>query len=247
MAYASRSGRARTSATSPQAFGVCDRCGEWWNFVNLSWQYDWRGASIQNLYIKVCPHCRDTPQEQLRAIVLPPDPEPIIQARVEWFVQDETTTMSVAPASTDPVTGIPVYAPVPMATVPGVQMTPEPVGRPVGLLQGAVMPLQVVNGVPMQFGAKLPLVSVTANGTDQIAVTCSAPHGLATNDQISVEGLSNNLADGFYSVTVTTATAFSYQTYSVIAAGGLLTGTTNMVTCLVGLPYGYAQIPQVGP
>lgn len=247
MAYASRSGRAATSATSPRAFAVCDRCGIWTNFQKLSNQREWRGAALLPLNIYVCPSCVDVPQEQNRTIVVPADPTPIINARTEPFVQDETTTMSLTPASIDPVTGIPVYAVTPMTTVGGIAMTPDPYGEPVGLVQSAVMPLQVVNGVPTHFGVKLPLVSVIANGTDQIAVTCSAPHGLATNAQISVEGLANGLADGFFSVTVTTATAFSYQTYSAVPAGGLLTGTTLMVTVLVGLPYTYPTIAQVGP
>jgi hypothetical protein len=83
-------------------------------------------------------------------------------------------------------------------------------------------------------------------GTNVITVTFSSPHGLNTNDQIAVQGLTNNNADGIYSVTVTTATAFTYQVNSAIPAGGLLQGTTLMVTALVGLPYNYNQIPLTG-
>jgi hypothetical protein len=77
-------------------------------------------------------------------------------------------------------------------------------------------------------------------------VTFSSAHGLSTNDQIAVEGLTNTNADGIYSVTVTTATAFTYQVSNAIPAGGLLQGTTLMVTALVGLPYDYNQIPITG-
>ena len=49
MGYASQAGRARTSSTNPQAHAICDRCGFRYNWVNLKWQYDWRGASLQNL------------------------------------------------------------------------------------------------------------------------------------------------------------------------------------------------------
>jgi len=88
---------------------------------------------------------------------------------------------------------------------------------------------------------------VTANGTTTITVTCSKAHGLSTNDQISVLGLSNANATGFYSVTVSNPMTFTYQANSVIPSSALLQGTTNIVTALVGLPYGYTQIPQVGP
>lgn len=245
MAYASQSGRARTNPSSPVAFSVCDRCGMWWNADRMSFQVDWRGAALQNLRILVCPQCYDTPSEQLRSIVLPADPVPIINARVEPFFADEMTYMGLAGSTIDPTTGIPIPNTTGMSTVPGVPMTPEPIGRPDGLTQNATSPLQTVNGVVRHYGVRLPVLSVISNGTDQIAVTCSAPHGLNTNDQISAEGLTNPLACGFYSVTVTTATAFTYQTYSLIPANSLLEPTTIIWTVLVGLPPGYVQIPRV--
>jgi hypothetical protein len=87
---------------------------------------------------------------------------------------------------------------------------------------------------------------VYSNGDATVAVTFSTPHGLATNDQISVEGLSNNYADGAYSITVTTATQFTYQTNTILPAGSLMTGTMLMVTANIGIPLNYEQIPQTG-
>jgi len=244
MSYASKSGRARTSATSPQAHAICDRCGFRYNFVDLQWQYDWRGASLQNLRILVCNDCLDTPQEQLRAIVVPADPTPIVNARVQDFEVAETNFITTsAPTVYDPTTGIPIPSTTNIVTENGQNLTMQPYGPPVGLEQGAVMPL---NG-KTHYGVKISPLSVTANGTTTINVTCSTAHGLSTNDQISVLGLSNSNATGFYSVTVTNPMTFTYQTNSAIPAGALLQGTTNIVTALVGLPYGYTQIPQVGP
>jgi len=244
MAYASQAGRARTSSRNPQAHAICDRCGFRYNFVDLQWQYDWRGATLQNLRILVCTPCLDMPQEQLRAIVVPADPTPIIQARPENYALDSTDYQTTsAPTVTNPTTGIPIPSTTNLVTQDGQQLTTQPYGQPVGLEQGAVMPL---NGTT-HYNLKIPVLSVSSNNTTTITVTCSAPHNLSTNDQISVEGLANNLANGFYSVVVTTATAFTYQTYSAIPSAALLTGTTNMVTALVGLPYGYTTIPQIGP
>lgn len=91
MAYASMSGRARTSASKPSAFGVCYRCGFWYNRDRLVWQYDWRGGSLTNIQVLVCTRtCLDRPQEQLRAIVLPQDPVPVYRPSVEPFVEDES-------------------------------------------------------------------------------------------------------------------------------------------------------------
>jgi hypothetical protein len=243
MAWASRSGRARTSAKNPRAFGVCDRCGIWYNFNTLKWQYDWRGTSLQNLRFLVCDRCYDLPQEQLRSIVVPPDPTPIMNARVEAFQADETDYLTVGQGSVDPITGIPIPATTVLDMQDGSALNTQPVGRPTGYVQNAQMPL-VEN---QQWAVQLPLLSVSSIGTTVITVTCSKPHGLATNAQIGVQGLSNSLATGAYSITVTTATAFTYEVASPIPAGSLLTPTTSMVTMNMGLPYNYVQIPQPGP
>ena len=109
MGYASKAGRARTSARNPQAHAICDRCGFRYNHVNLHWQYDWRGASMMNIRILVCNTCYDDPQEQLRAIVIPADPVPIDQPRLQDFVAAESNTRVTSGENTvDPITGIPV-------------------------------------------------------------------------------------------------------------------------------------------
>lgn len=213
MAYASKAGRARVSAKNPQAQGVCDRCGIWYNLVDLVWQFDWRGTSLQNLWIRVCKRtCLDVPQAQLRAIQLPADPVPVWQPRPENFFADEVDAN-------------------------------QPIGIPTGLDINAVMPYDGV--VQKSFGVPIQVLSVIANGTTTIFVTCSAPHGLNNDDQIAVQGLTDRNACGFFSVIMFTPMVFTYATANAIAAGSLLTGTTRMITCLVGLPRGSAQIPQV--
>ena len=111
MAYASQSGRAFTDPSNPRAFGVCDRCAIWYNHDRLRWQYDWAGASIINKRILVCDICYDNPQEQLRAIVLPADPVPVMNPRVEPYAWDEVDRRQVSGYdSTNSATGIPVQA-----------------------------------------------------------------------------------------------------------------------------------------
>lgn len=236
MAYASRSGRAQTSVKNPRAFAVCQRCGIWYNRDRLTFQFDWRGAQLQNLFILVCHQCLDVPQEQLRAITLPADPMPIFYPSVEDFTGDETNYRSLAGSTTDPTTGLPVPNPTLRVTEDCQNRTINPFGIPSGETQDAVMPYGVNN---TQFGAALPILSVTSDGTATVTVTCSAVHNLKTNDQVSVEGVNFPYAGGMYSVTVTTATAFTYMTYGANPSGSLLTPTTRIVTCLIGLPRGY--------
>src|SRR5882762_4893552 len=81
-------GRASISMRQPRALAVCDRCGFLYNHTSLQWQHEWRGPRLQNLHILVCQPCLDTPQEQLRTIVLPPDPTTIANARPEAYVND---------------------------------------------------------------------------------------------------------------------------------------------------------------
>jgi hypothetical protein len=244
MAYASKAGRARISSRNPQALGICDRCGFTYNHVNLNWQFDWRGSTLQNVRILVCRSCLDVPQEQQRAIVVPADPVPIMNARVENWAAAETDYRVAASIPTiDPFTGLPVYSNIqPLVTESGQNLTTQPIGVPVGLAQGAVMPLE--NGVA--YRVQLFPLSVSSTGSAIVVVTFSTPHGLSTNDQISVQGLSDTRADGAYSITVTTATQFTYQTNAYIPPNSLMTATMLIVTANIGVPLGYEQIPQTG-
>ena len=108
MGYASRSGRARTSSRNPQAHAICDRCGARYNHVDLRWQFDYAGGGLINTRILVCSRCEDVPQNQLRALTIPADPTPILNPRVQDFVQAETDYRTTQGNTTDPVTGLPI-------------------------------------------------------------------------------------------------------------------------------------------
>ena len=70
---------------------------------------DYSGAGIYNKRILVCEKCYDTPQQQLKVIVIPPDPLPIINARPPDYVNSVTDYRVTSGQNTiDPVTGIPI-------------------------------------------------------------------------------------------------------------------------------------------
>lgn len=257
MGYASQQGKARVNSGSPEAAGICFRCGFVYSRRDLIFQYQWRGASLMNTYVLVCRQkCIDIPTEQLRAITLPADPVPIEFPSIQDFALASEDDRSLsAPTVYDPITGIPIPNTNIRVTQDGRLRSTQPVGparlnsEAPGLLQNAVMPLQGT----VHYGVQLAIISVTANGTTFIAVTCSAPHGLVTDGQVSIEGLNTGSGhagtdhiNGFFSVIVTSATAFQYQSNVAIAAGSLLGPGTNIITCKVGLPRGYMQIPQSG-
>lgn len=101
-------GRATVSATSPRAWGICDRCYLLYDRSALVLQYEWRGNSLKSLGIYVCTvTCLDKPQQQLRPQILPPDPVPILQPRPESYGQDNAGS-SPDPAAVYPDGGIPI-------------------------------------------------------------------------------------------------------------------------------------------
>lgn len=133
MGYASRSGRARTSTTNPQAHAICDRCGARVNHVDLQFQFQWRGVALMNTQKLVCRPCLDMPQEQLRAIVLPADPVPIAYPRIEYFSDYETDRRQTSGANTtDPRTGLPVIQGSTRVTSGGETRTTQATGEPPG-------------------------------------------------------------------------------------------------------------------
>jgi hypothetical protein len=82
-------GRASVDPSNPACWASCDRCGLLYNLNALSWQLEWAGPSLINKRLLVCSKCLDTPNPQLRALVLPPDPPPIFNARPEPYSIDE--------------------------------------------------------------------------------------------------------------------------------------------------------------
>jgi len=87
----------RVNAQNPEAAAQCDRCGRWFNRSDLAWQFEWAGSHLYNKQILVCVsgNCLDVPQEQFRTIILPPDPPPVINARVPNFAYEEQTVRIV--------------------------------------------------------------------------------------------------------------------------------------------------------
>jgi len=62
-----------------------------------------------NIRLLVCNPCYDTPQSQLRAIVVPADPVPIVDPRIQDFVTAASNTrVTSGQNTTDPTTGLPV-------------------------------------------------------------------------------------------------------------------------------------------
>jgi len=76
-------GRAEIDPFAPQAVGICDGCGFVHNLRSLNWQFEYAGTALIDKRLRKCAICLDKPNDQLRTIRLPPDPDPIFDARPE--------------------------------------------------------------------------------------------------------------------------------------------------------------------
>lgn len=80
--------RAPVDVNSPDAWGICDRCGFTWLLKELKFQYAYRGNNLVSTGYLVCEPCYDRPFELNRPLILPPDPEPVPNARPpQWAAQ----------------------------------------------------------------------------------------------------------------------------------------------------------------
>lgn len=82
--------RAPTSIRDPKPTGLCRRCGFYFPLERLAEQYEWRGPSLGKILTRVCvsnPGCLDLPQEQLRTIIIGPDPIPPRDASPTFYQQ----------------------------------------------------------------------------------------------------------------------------------------------------------------
>jgi len=222
---------------------------------------------LQNLRILVCNRCLDIPQEQLRAIVLPPDPQPIINARPELYAEDSTDYMTLSGSTIDPLTGIPVPNTTTMATVTGQTMNKQPLGPTsnprsnIGLDRNAQMPL--VDAI--KWGVPIAVLSMTVNAVGSfsrdfspdfdvvsfgqptiVTVTCSKPHGLSTNSQVAINGTLVAECDGFFNVSVVNPMVFRYMVNGPLKVDSVLGTNTIVVTADAGVPWNFVQIPQAG-
>jgi hypothetical protein len=243
MGYASRSGRAKTNPRNPQAFAICDRCALWYNHYQLKWQYDWAGASLINKRILVCNTCYDTPQEQLRAIIVPADPVPIVNPRVEPYAWDEIDRRQVSGYNTtNKQTGIPVpqgdtrvttYSNTATNNTRVTQQTGEP---PNGTNQ---KPGTDPNAVTYR-----NITNVTNNGIGIIRVTVSVTSGFITGQRVIINDVVGaTAANGRWTITVINQTQFDLQNSTFTGAyvsGGYVINDPS-------LPYGFDEVPKTGP
>ena len=206
--------------------------------------------------LRFCYRCLDIPQEQLRSIILPQDPVPVVPAQPEMYADDSIDYIGAGVATISPRTGIPIPSTAILGGADTTQaLTPPTVGpnlRPNS--QGYLNPsslgidpnAQMTPVKDVQWAQRIPVTSIVSNGTPTLTINCSAPHGLTTGAQIAMWGTTNSLAYGIFSITVSTATVFTCQANANVPSGNLIESSTIIQTTNAGLPWSVTQVPQTG-
>lgn len=213
MAYNWKPKYAEVDVENPDTWTTCSRCGFIWGMSKMAWQYDYRGsAQLQNTRVLCCPKCLDAPQPQLMPYILPPDPEPIANARpypyelaeTDWLTtqdgdiittqDDELLTPSIPNPSDNPNTTVLTAL----------------LSYPAGSV--SVMYLDLFNGDPASGGVSvLSAITGSAVRTD-VAASLTTVSGIAeTTDVLTVAAASASTTNVNY-------VAF----YSAALAGTLL-------------------------
>jgi hypothetical protein len=136
--------------------------------VDLSWQFDWAGAALVNKRLLVCDHCTDTPQQQLRSIVLPADPPVVMNARPEYFIQASTDYRTTQGNTINLQTGIPVPNGDTRATEDDKLRVPQQTGFANGSLNQQPGTDPAAQTAPLATDADLPYDNTTVPETGPI-------------------------------------------------------------------------------
>lgn len=99
MPLGSLNGHARASPSNPIGVFLCDRCTMVWPRTAARRQFYWSGARLADSGLIVCTKCLDDPNEQYRALILPPDPIPFDNPRPDYSITPPATAGLSPPTS----------------------------------------------------------------------------------------------------------------------------------------------------
>jgi hypothetical protein len=196
-----------------------------------------------NKRILVCDTCYDEPQEQLRAIVVPADPVPIINPRVEPYAWDEIDRRQVSGYNTTSTsTGIPIpQGDTRVTTAANVATNNTRVTQQTGEAPGGTNQLP---GTDPNAVTYRNVTNVTNNGIGVIRLTINTTNGMITGQRVNVqevEGVTN--ANGIWYITVINFSQIDLQNSTFV--GNYISG--GYVINEPALPYGFDEIPRTGP
>lgn len=231
-------GRAKVNSRNPESFGICDNCSFLYNLNELRFQFQWAGNKLVNLRQLVCRRCNDIPQTQLRAIILPADPMPVMNPRVQNYQQAETDYRATSGQNTiDPITGIPIPGNTLRITENNdYRVTQETGEPPYGTNQ---LPGTDPNAVTYRI-----VSNAFDNGSGGIRLTVNTTNGMITGQDVTIRDvLGTTEANGNWTITVVSANTVDLNNSTFTNAylsGGYIVNNP-------ALPYNFNEIPKTGP
>lgn len=230
-------GRAKVSTRNPEAFAICDDCGFLFNHSELRWQLQWSGNKLVNLKQLVCRRCNDIPQTQLRAIVLPADPMPVLNPRVQNYQAAVTDYRTTSGQNTiNPTTGIPIPGTTMRITENDDYRVTQQTGEPPGGKN--TLPGTDPNAVTYRV-----ISNAADNGSGLIRLTVNTTSGMITGQQVTIgDVVGTTEANGNWTITVISLTEIDLQNSTfanAYASGGYVVNNPS-------LPYNFDEIPKTG-
>lgn len=230
-------GRAKVSTRNPEAFAICDDCGFLFNHSELRWQMEWGGNKLINKRQLVCRRCNDIPNTQLRAIVLPADPLPIMNPRVQNYQAAVTDYRTTSGQNTvDPTTGIPIPGNTMRITENDDYRVTQQTGEPPGGKN--TLPGTDPNAVTYRV-----ISNAANNGSGLIRLTVNTTSGMITGQQVTVRDVTGTTeANGNWAITIISLTQIDLQ--GSVFSNAYVTG--GYVVNNPSLPYNFIEIPKTG-
>lgn len=230
-------GRAKVSTRNPEAFAICDNCGFLYNHSELRWQLQWAGNKLVNLKQLVCRRCNDIPQTQLRAIVLPADPMPVLNPRVQNYQAAVTDYRATSGQNTvNPTTGIPIPGNTLRITENDDFRVTQQTGEPPGGKN--TLPGTDPNAVTYRI-----ISNAADNGSGLIRLTVNTTIGMITDQRVTIgDVVGTTEANGNWTITVISLTEIDLQSSAftnAYSSGGYVVNNP-------ALPYGFTEIPKTG-
>jgi hypothetical protein len=230
-------GRAKVSTRNPEAFAICDSCGFLYNHSELRWQYQWSGNKLVNLRQLNCRRCNDIPQTQLRAIVLPADPMPVLNPRVQNYQAATTDYRATSGQNTvNPTTGIPIPGNTLRITENDDFRVTQQTGEPPGGKN--TLPGTDPNAVTYRV-----INNAADNGSGLIRLTVNTTSGMITGQKVTIGDVVGTIeANGNWTITVISLTEIDLQSSAftnAYSSGGYVVNNP-------ALPYGFTEIPKTG-
>jgi len=230
-------GRAKVSTRSPDPFAICDNCGFLYNHSELRFQLQWSGNKLVNLRQLVCRRCNDIPQTQLRAIVLPADPMPVLNPRVQNYQAAVTDYRATSGQNTvNPTTGIPIPGNTLRITENDDFRVTQQTGEPPGGKN--TLPGTDPNAVTYRI-----ISNAADNGSGLIRLTVNTTSGMITGQQVTIgDVVGTTEANGNWTITVISLTEIDLQSSAftnAYSSGGYVVNNP-------ALPYGFTEIPKTG-